>query len=359
MPPHLAGRESELGRLRSLVDRVAGRSAHHAEILVFGPRGNGKTVLLARIAEEAASDTQVDVVRLRPSQIHDRTAFADALLRRKWWVRYLPSQLSVGGTGASWGGREERPPTVEDVLRTRVRRKPLVLLLDEAHTLDPGLGRDLLNASEQAGRRLPFLLVLAGTPNLLAHLSTMGASFWSRAEQMRIGRLTEAATADALWKPFEEARVSVSEDALDLMVAMSQCYPYFVQLLGQAVWRASAALSPGGGQRVTRREVGLARSEFDEARDEYYSVRYREFEERDLLPTVKAVACAFEDRAILTDREMAEAIRRGSGTEDHADVLAIRRSLADLGAIWEPRGRPLWEPGIPSLMDYVRAYEPG
>ena len=41
-----------------------------------------------------------------------------------------------------------------------------MLLLDEAHTVGEEIGSALLNASQQVGRELPFLLVLAGTPEL-------------------------------------------------------------------------------------------------------------------------------------------------------------------------------------------------
>ena len=117
----------------------------------------------------------------------------------------------------------------------RAGRAPLVLLLDEAHTLDPDTGRALLNASQRVGRTLPFLLVLAGTPNVRSHLNRMGVSFWNRAELVRVGRLSREAAADALRHPFEDAEISVAPDALEAMVSESQCSPFFVQLLGSAV----------------------------------------------------------------------------------------------------------------------------
>ncbi len=52
------------------------------------------------------------------------------------------------------------------------------------------------------GRDLPFLLVLAGTPNLETHLNRLGASCWSRAERPRIGTLDGNATALAFREPF-------------------------------------------------------------------------------------------------------------------------------------------------------------
>ena len=32
--------------------------------------------------------------------------------------------------------------------------------------------------------------------------------------------------------------------------------------------------------------------------------------------------------------------------------------MRDLGYVWRPETTPMWEPGIPSLMDYVREFTP-
>lgn len=109
-------------------------------------------------------------------------------------------------------------------------------MMDEAHTLDPGVGRALLNASQRVRQRLPFLLVLAGTPNLRGHLDGMGASFWNRAQELRIGRLDDAAASEGFRRPFADAGISVDAGALAAMVQLSQGSPYFIQLLGQKIW---------------------------------------------------------------------------------------------------------------------------
>ena len=120
-------------------------------------------------------------------------------------------------------------------LEARARRKPLVLLLDEAHTLDERVGCAFLNASQKIGRDLPFLLVLAGTPGLRSHLNSMNASFWNRAGRRAIGRLDSGATAAAIQKPLESESIAIDGDALEHVVRKSHGYPYFVQVWGQAL----------------------------------------------------------------------------------------------------------------------------
>ena len=132
----------------------------------------------------------------------------------------------------------------------RAKSKPLLVLLDEAHTLEPKVGQWLLNAAQVAGRRAPFLLVLAGTPDLRARLSEMEASFWNRAEQLPLGRLDETATAEAIRRPLAEDGIAVEEEALARMVRESHGYPFFVPLWGQAVWRRVRGSAAGAAEAL-------------------------------------------------------------------------------------------------------------
>ena len=84
---------------------------------------------------------------------------------------------------------------LNDSLIERCRKKPLVVTIDEAHTLEIDVGKYLLNLSEQVRTKgAPFLLVLAGTPDLEYRINRMGATFWSRARIIGFGRLTKQAT---------------------------------------------------------------------------------------------------------------------------------------------------------------------
>jgi len=87
----------------------------------------------------------------------------------------LPDKLSVsirvGRLGWELGGD---PGTLTDLLTLRCAHRPLVVLLDEAHTLDVAVGRALLNAGQSTAAAAPFLLVLAGTPGLTQQLERAG-----------------------------------------------------------------------------------------------------------------------------------------------------------------------------------------
>ena len=145
------------------------------------------------------------------------------------------------------------------------------------------------------------------------------------------------------------------------MARDSHGYPCFVQLWGEAVWREAHAAAPEGSRRVTRADVDAARAGVDRRKNSYYLERYDELMERDLLRVAAAVADEFADRILLDDEGLEAAIRRGLGetTGARERIAEARTALRRLGYVWRPETEPTWEAGIPSLMDYMRAYVPG
>ena len=349
-PPYLAGREEEQDLfLMLLADLNRGRPAP-SEVILYGPRGNGKTALLGWISQRGRSSTGVDVEELTPSEFDSPAGLAELLLPDSWWDSVRPGEIGV--RGITWRpGKRAPAPVPARVLALRVERKPLVLLLDEAHTLDPKVGRALLNAAQKVGKTAPFLLVLAGTPNLRDHLGTMGASFWNRSRKLRIGRLEDRATADAIRKPLEPENIAIADEALEHIVRESHGYPFFVQLWGDAVWARAVETSR---QQVVLEDARACQAVFDRQRDDYYADRHDELEKLRLLRPAREVAEAFVSQPLLSGEALEAAIRRGFG-EDAGDdeVDAAAQQFRHLGYIWRAGTRRLWEPGIPSLMDYI------
>ena len=217
IPPYLAGREAEQGKLLDLFAYLRiGRGAPRDAVL-SGPRGNGKTALLRWLRREIeASGTDVDVVWLTPARSRISTGWRPVWCRLHGLRRYgrtpCRSPPASDDSAVELGGRSR---SLTLLLTARCARRPLVLLLDEAHTLESEVGRALLNASQAVSSEAPFLLVMAGTPGLQPHLDTMSATFWSRAEKLGIGRLDEEAAALALVRPMAEQTPAIVFDEGD------------------------------------------------------------------------------------------------------------------------------------------------
>ena len=356
-PPYLAGREAEQAACRTFLNELRNGRPPPREIVFYGPRGNGKTALLVWLQREAASRFGLDVIRLTPAAARTEARLVERLLPASRWRRLAPERVSV--SGVTWRPGEERPPPLDAALAARAEKKPLVLVLDEAHTLEEEVGGALLNASQQVGRELPFLLVLAGTPDVQVRLGAMNVTFWNRAERHPVGRLDPEAAAAALRRPLEDENVGIDEDALHHMTGDSHGYPYFVQLWGEAAWRQAHTGTREGRRYVVRTDVGAAQAGVDRRKNGYYLERYDELMERGLLRVARAVADAFEDRSLLDDERLEAAIRRGAGEGCTPERIAeARTALRHLGYVWRPEAEPTWEAGIPSLMDYMRAYVP-
>ena len=368
LPPALAGRSVEQAVLSRCLDDLARGAAPPHNVVLVGPRGNGKTALLnwfKTTCGERASG--VDVLRLTPGEVADTQGLIDTVAPRRGIARLLPRKVGVASVGsAEWQPARER--NFKRALLARCRRRPLALLLDEAHTLDLGVGGLLLNASQQVRAEAPFLLVLAGTPGLAVRLGAMDASFWSRlgAGLLGIGRLDPDAARAALVEPLRANDVRIEAGALETVVEDSQCYPYFIQLWGDALWQDHLAT---GASELTAETVAAARPIVAAWVADYYQSRYRELRGGGLMSAAVAVAPLFlrqnaasgqnatglAQNVTASEQEL-DAALAATGVEDAADRFATLESLNRLGYVWCPpgQGAPMaWSAGIPSLMRYV------
>ena len=354
-PPYLAGREAEQALFRNLIADLADGLAPASEVILWGPRGNGKTALLCWLEDEAAKMRRLDVLWVTPSAIPEVSELIGRIL--PWWKRLTPTALGDYGFSVRFGGVPGA--ALDRVLERRARRRPLLLLVDEAHTLEGEVGRALLNASQRVGRRFPFLLVLAGTPDLETRLGSLNASFWGRARQLPVNRLDDEAAAAAIRKPMEADGVAIPDDLLARIIRDSHGYPYFLQLLGEALWQRVTRGGGSGAQVVDEADLAAAEVRFEEQKAIYYRQRHSELKERHALAPAVAVAEAFGGSMRLSDRDLEEAVRRGpGGAEASLDPGAAQRELRHLGVIWQPGFGLDWEPGIPSFMEFVREQGP-
>ena len=357
-PPALTGHASQQAVLSRCLADLRGNSAPPHNVVLVGPRGNGKTALLRWFQHACArNEPAVEVAWLTPSALPGQPALLDALAPRRRLAKLLPKKIGIASVGsAEWGSPNGRSDLAEAVA-SRCRRRPLAVLLDEAHTLDLDVGTALLNASQEVrGAKAPFLLVLAGTPGLPTRLDSMNASFWPRLGEgeLGIGRLSEKAAKQALAEPLDAHGVDIDADALARVVAQSQCYPYFIQLWGDALWQRHLA---SGAAAIAAEHAEAVRPTVAGQVANYHQRRLAELESEGLVPAAAAVARLFvEGDATTASNQEVDAALATSGINDAGERYAQREALNRLGYVWRPPDQQApfrWHAGIPSLMTHV------
>ncbi len=360
LPPVLAGREALKRELNERMDALRSGERRVSGLQLMGPRGCGKTAMLAWLEKEAEKkriesvflsieafagiDTLVGVLKFLKGGVF---GFGKGDLRIGAGIDGIPGLSVSAGIG---GGQADRAAATValhlDALARRRRR--LLVLIDEAHGLPSETARPWFNAFQAAARRRPMLLVVAGTPDLSMVLRSSGSTFTERISIRRIGRLIREDAARALTEPFGE-RACFEDRALSAVLDETQGYPYFIQLWGEALWNTVAG---SGVARIGMPQVEAAAAAADRARHDLYSGRTDEMLRMGML--IPAAETALEigrgrrrpnefDLMRTADRIVAE-----SG----GDWDAVRRSLLHTGFIWDEEPGE-WEYGIPSLAEHI------
>ncbi len=375
IPPVMAGREKEQSRIKLVLDRLKAGLSPGQNIALIGPRGNGKTVLLKWVKEQVGRcDGKIKCVELIPENFESHYDLITALTDPESFLArafsWLSSLTGLHGLGVGISRKETAKKPLRHVLKKRCSKNGLAILIDESHKLYryPNLVSAFFNDVQVlVGDGRPLLLILAGTPNITKRLAMIEATFWSRTKKIGIGLLDDAAAHEALRIPFERMGYSIKADIVDAAAQEAQCYPYFLQVVGDALHCAARKESEnlGSGNEIGNEILVQALEELSDSKMNYYEERYLELFDAGILPAAEAVArrfisqkeksisaAAFEVAVSLSiDKKMEELVKKGGGIEPAARVGS---ELRDFGFVWSQIGKEdSYEAGIPSLMNYV------
>lgn len=225
-PPFLAGRAVEQQILADAAKELderddQGRANVSQNIVLYGPRGNGKTALTLWLEEFAADKRRGwTPVRVNAGESGgDPAVLAKLLAPEPWRKRAMESgfRASAFGLRVSLPARTDGDWSIAQALASRLARGPSLVIINEAHMVGAPASRLLLNAShELRAAGAPLLLVLAGTPELEDVLQSAKASHWERGRKMPLGRLAAEHAPSAFLTPLQTHGAAMTEDALDI-----------------------------------------------------------------------------------------------------------------------------------------------
>ena len=368
VPDRLVGRESEQALIKRSLAAICGeregdygplRGRPPPHLKIVGPRGVGKTALLAW-AEDEIKPLDADVVSLAYLPNATSEDVFSAFLRELADIPGLdPLKLATQAyqyvqKALQWQTGQPPLQNFKDIMAVRLQFRPVMLLMDEVMHYDPKMLSQVLQQSQLLSRaRWPLALVLAGTPALNVHLKKVDATFINRAENININALNPDATREALGRPFLDRGVIVEGKALDLMASWTDNYPFFTQIVGSKVWEAKK-----GAAKV---DVALVRSVEQavlDARNLFYSSIYSMIDDDDELLecAMKAVEAIEATTKTLTPRQVRTSIAEGTGLSSK-DARNVFDQLLDIGLFWVTGDYDV-NAAIPSFFNYFKkAYE--
>jgi len=268
-PAAFVGRDAELQDWSVALDRIENaRSAR--PVVLHGLRGVGKTVLLGEFHQQAEDHKWVSVMIEANTGRTLREALARALYPvvrelvrpkagdklKKALATFKAFSVKVDASGAWSFGLDVAPAQgrgdsgeletdlselIKDLAEAaQEQNRGLAILIDEAQDLNNDELKALCAICHQGGQRgWPFLLALAGLPNLPKVLSE-AKSYAERLFTYReITQLRQDAARQALTEPAAGEGVSWEEAAVSYVVKEARSYPYFLQEYGQATWNAA------------------------------------------------------------------------------------------------------------------------
>ncbi len=343
-------------------------------MFVFGPRGMGKTVLLEDFENEPPCNA--DVRCITPStELTDINNIPKVLLSpqegwRGWRAALkklrekIPDAAHAGmGTfnlGYEFKGDMNdavRAHEIRSEIIMRCAKRPMVLIVDEAHMLTPDTGLFFLNYVQdiiKSGTRLQ--LVLAGTPNLFDALRKIGASFIWRGNDVSVGVLSDEDAKDSIRVPLaqQKPKVSIDDDVLDRVVERAQGYPFFLQIWGEELWDGRQAPSM---DNIDMGVYAVAEPKAAKRRAELYGKYLLDISSAKLFVPAALLAMAFQSRDAMYFEEARNIV---FATTDPS--LDVRRRSEDTDAfmsrllakdvLWE-QTEGVVRPALPCFHAYI------
>ena len=366
VPPLLAGRSEEMKVITVGLEILQDRKTPTTTI-ISAPRGMGKSVLLNVLSDKAHKAN----IAFRKTHARD----IDTVQKLTEWLApdivesARGSGRDIGGgvpvvASAKYGhttgpafGEPAWDIRLQDTLIERHSDSPLIICVDEAHTLVPEVARSLGSLRHNMyDNKCPVWLLLAGLPGLYATLRNAGVTFTERVTDLMPAMLDSDESLAALSVPLKGYHWNVDDKAIRDVVNEAQGYPYFVQMWGKEIWDSGVAVDK---TELDFETVGQARPKVKVQQERFYSRRYSElmgtqrtgpFADVDIIAVTQSVIDVVRQSGGASLLEIDEAISGHVGKD--VNPATLRQYYEEKGFIWDP-DPDRYQPGIPSLMNYI------
>jgi hypothetical protein len=299
-PPALVGRDAELEGFEILLERLR-RGYTEQSMLITGLRGVGKTVLLGAFEDRALNNGWVTVsteitknepfgprmgtmVRRALFQVAPKASWTDRIRRAAGVLKSFSVTVASDGSVTAGidvdavEGMADSGNLSDDLTDLLValgeaaqdEKTGVAFLVDEVQFLRSNEFEALIAGLHRTvQRQLPITLVGAGLPQI-PRLAGEAKSYAERLFKFpRIGKLSAPEAEAALTEPATERGVSYDPGAIDVIVAYTEGYPYFLQEYGKIVWDVAPE-----GQPISRRVAEEAQRTVEQKLDEsFFRVR--------------------------------------------------------------------------------------
>ena len=200
----------------------------------------------------------------------------------------------------------------------------LVILIDELQYVPTSQLGPLVAALHRCvQRQLPVTFVGAGLPQLRGILGNAKTYAERLFEFSEVSALIPTAAMDAIRIPLDAEGVEIADDALELILADTQGYPYFLQEWGKHAWNC-APYSP-----ITRDDVEFARSVAQASLDtSFFGVRFDRISDAERLYMVGMATLG-------SGPYPTSAVAENLGKQPQ-ELSTIRSRLINKGMIWSP-----------------------
>jgi hypothetical protein len=289
----LAGRDALLAAAKLALQRIHG-GRHAKSFIAVGLRGVGKTVIMNQVQQMAEAEKfysiyieaydeiriadaiakQLRPVLIKISRFEAAKEIANRALRG---LRNFAAAFNVSYQGVDVGLKAEEgladtgdiTSDLPDLLvavgeAAKANSTALAIIIDEVQYLSQQDMSALIMSIHRCNQKmLPIVLFGAGLPQLLAKMGDAKSYVERLFDFPKVDALNISDAKLALEKPANDEGVHYSPDALDEIIKVTSCYPYFIQEWGHFVW-ISAERSPISKSDVLNSHA-LAISKLDES----------------------------------------------------------------------------------------------